>query len=175
MDPCPDQERETAWLQAVRAFCQERGLASLQVSQPARKILVQWPIADQPALIEVTVFADWGLLFLLPLGTISPDDRQAALMAAGALNYRLVMACMELDPLSGDARVRVTVAVSDQPSAKLIERAFGALEVALAGFVQGLAAFKALSQAIQAQDEGPLTSNSPEALAHLWNGRPITD
>lgn len=176
MSTCPDQdqEREAAWLQAVRAFCQERGAASLQVGQPAQKIVVQWPIADQPALVEVTAFADWGLLFLLPLGSIPAGDRQAALMAASALNYQTTLACVEVEPLSGAARIRVTVTVSDQPVARLLELAFGALEETIVLFGEGIAAFEALTRTPQAQHDDP-SPGSPEALARLWDGRQITD
>lgn len=173
MNTCSDQEREAAWLQAVRAFCQERGASSLQVGQPAQ-VLVEWPITDQPMLVQIGACADYGLLFLLPLGSIPPSDRQAALMAAGALNWRTPLTCVEVEPLSGEARIRVAVTVSDQPAARLIELAFGQLEEAVVGFVKGIAAFKALTQASQAQHDSPLP-DSPEALAKLWNGREITD
>ncbi|MCS7222654.1 MAG: hypothetical protein RML36_07900 [Anaerolineae bacterium] len=166
-----DETKEMAWLQQVKAFCQGRGWTWLEIGSPPR-LLVQWPVDSKPMLVQVATYAEWGVMFLVPLGNIPQELRQATLLAASMLNYRLSLACLELEPIQGEARIRVTLTPGDKLPDSLLECAFQALEEGVLELAKAIAAFEGLKQIAEAlqgletaQEEGP----------SLWNSRPATD
>lgn len=166
-------QAEEQRLQAVRAYCQAQGWSTLQVGNPPQ-LLVQWPLNGNALLLRVTPYEAWSLLFLVPLGNVPEAARQASLLASGTLNYHLPLACVEVEPLRGEARARVTLTPEGEPSKLLLERAFRALEEAIVGFAAGVQAFQQLQNLIEAcPDRG--ATEAPEAMAAVWRRQLATD
>lgn len=166
-----NQAREMTWLQEVKAFCQKQGWASLEAGNPPR-LLVQWPVDGKPMLVQVASYAGWGVMFLVPLGNVPEEIRQATLLATGALNYRLPVACLELEPISGEARARITLTPEGELSPSLLERAFQALEEAILELAKAIEAFHTLQKMAEALQGSQATR---EEMSSLWNSRPATD
>ena len=173
MGASSDQVMERMWLQQVKAFCQKRGWTSLEAGDPPQ-LLVQWPVNGKPMLVQVAPHDGWGLMLLVPLGSVPQEIRQATLLAAGTLNYRLSLACLELEPIQGEARARVTLTPAGELPEPLLERAFRALEEAIAGLAMGVEMFCTLQKAAEAV-EGLPAMRGAEAMLSLWESRPATD
>jgi hypothetical protein len=168
-----NQARESKWIHDVRAFCQRQGWTSLAMENPPR-LLVEWPVNGKSMLVQVASYEGWALMLLVPLGNVPEEIRQATLLATGILNYRLPVACLEMEPLQGEVRARVTLTPEGELSEHLLKRAFQALEEAITGFVMGVEAFRTLQKAAEALERSPMTREA-EAEALLWNSRPATD
>ncbi|HBY94325.1 MAG TPA: hypothetical protein DEP84_10255 [Chloroflexi bacterium] len=166
MNHQPVSDKQLAWLRAVARFCREQDAPCMQRSDPPH-LLVEWRVEEQPWLVQVSPASDWGLLFLLPLDTIPASHALAALMASGAVNFVLALACVEFEPARREARVRVALALAEPPAALLIATAFQALEKALIGFVQAIEFFKALEEA-QAREQRAQQTEERSFGAGLW-------
>lgn len=138
-----DQIRGTTWLQEVKAFCQKQGWPSLETTNPPR-LLVQWLVDGKPMLVQVAPYKGWGVMFLVSLGHVPEELRQATLLATSALNYRLPVACLELEPIQGEARARLTLTPESALPEPLLAHAFEALEEAIVELAKAVEAFRAL-------------------------------
>lgn len=173
MNASPNQAREMMWLQEINVFCQKQGWALLEAGNPPR-LLVQWPLDGKPMLVQVAPHAGWGVMFLVPLGEVPEGIRLATLLATGALNYRLPVACLELEPISGEARARITLTPEGELSEALLTHAFQALEEAIGALAIAVEAFCALQKAAEAL-ENPHRLQEAEAMMAVWADRSATD
>lgn len=137
-------------------------------------LLVEWRIEGQPLLVQVSPAGDWGLLFLLPLDTVPASHARAALMASGAANFVLSLACVEFEPLRREARVRVALASAEPPAAPLIATTFQALEEAVTTFLQAIEFFKKLEDA-QAREQRERPAEERGFGAAMWVRQPARD